>query len=264
MLELIDKKSFGNGNVFLFKNEVGQIFETTDTYLPLYTKNAKNNHNNFLISKDYGSRKERWLIGISVSSGCSVGCKFCASGNHFNGLLSTESMSEQLNYVIKHNNLDPKKSQNFKILMTRMGEPAYNRKSVFEFINKILLLYPKVEILISTVGIRNDFIIELLCRYPNINNIHLQFSIHTTDEEQRKNLIPNANLLTFFEIKQIGEDWIKTHERKITLNFTLLEGYKFCINKLKKYFPKELFFIKLSPLNENYFTNMNELKGVIK
>ena len=80
MLTLKKEKHFGNGLVSCYETEDKFLIETTDTFLPYYTKDAIGRKDNSLVSNDYGSRLERWLIGVSVCSGCNVGCKFCATG----------------------------------------------------------------------------------------------------------------------------------------------------------------------------------------
>ena len=92
MLKEIKMKEFTNGNVYALKTEDGYPLETTDTFLPYYTKDAIGNKQNCLNSNDIGSRKDRWMIGVSCMSGCPVGCKFCATGQlkKFRNLTSEE------------------------------------------------------------------------------------------------------------------------------------------------------------------------------
>ena len=97
MFKEITKREFANGVVYLLHTEDGLPIEVTDTFLPFYTKDAIGRKQNFLDNKELGSRAERWMIGVSVSSGCPVRCKFCATGNlkHFRNL-SSEEIYEQI------------------------------------------------------------------------------------------------------------------------------------------------------------------------
>jgi nicotinate-nucleotide adenylyltransferase len=72
MLKEIKHRDFANGSVYLLRTEDGYPIETTDTFLPYYTKNAIGKNQNRLKNHDLGSRKERWMIGISTMSGCPV------------------------------------------------------------------------------------------------------------------------------------------------------------------------------------------------
>ena len=75
MLRYIKSKSFANGKVHLLETEDGYPVETTDTFLPYYTKDAIGSKQNALKDGNLGDRSERWMIGVSVMSGCPVGCK---------------------------------------------------------------------------------------------------------------------------------------------------------------------------------------------
>lgn len=75
------KKTFKNGVVYCLQLEDGFLVETTDTFLPYYTKDAIGRHQNKLDNNELGDRTERWMIGVSTMSGCPVRCKFCATGN---------------------------------------------------------------------------------------------------------------------------------------------------------------------------------------
>ena len=75
-MEIVKKKEFANGVVYALRLDDGMMVETTDTFLPEYTDSQTLKP----TEKDYGSRKGRWMIGVSTMSGCPVRCKFCATG----------------------------------------------------------------------------------------------------------------------------------------------------------------------------------------
>lgn len=77
------KKTFKNGVVYCLQLEDGFLVETTDTFLPYYTKDAIGRHQNKLDNNELGDRTERWMIGVSTMSGCPVRCKFCAKYKFF-------------------------------------------------------------------------------------------------------------------------------------------------------------------------------------
>lgn len=190
------KKEFANGTVYALYTKDGYPLEVTDTFLPAYTKDAINEITNELKLKNLGSRKERWMIGVSCMSGCPIGCKFCATGNlkRYRNLTADEIV-EQVEFIINKN-------------------PEFNPDECYEF---------------------------------KINYITLQVSLHSLDEERRHNLIPVKRLMSIEELGQIRTN----SNLKTTVNMTLVDIADFDINKLKKYFNSEYFFIKLSPINEN-------------
>jgi 23S rRNA (adenine2503-C2)-methyltransferase len=70
-------KKFKNGIVYAIELEDGALIETTDTFLPFYTKDAIGRHQNLLDNYELSDRSERWMVGVSVMSGCPVRCRFC-------------------------------------------------------------------------------------------------------------------------------------------------------------------------------------------
>ena len=102
-MEIKRKKSFKNGTVYCLELEDGMLIETTDTFLPYYTKDAIGRNQNLLDSTELGDRSERWMIGVSVMSGCPVRCKFCATGQ-MKGYrnLSADEIVEQVLFIVKH------------------------------------------------------------------------------------------------------------------------------------------------------------------
>lgn len=257
MLSEVRKREFQNGIVYALKTEDGYPVEVTDTFLPNYTKDAINENTNKLQNIELGSRHNRWMIGVSCMSGCPVGCKFCATGNLKKWRnLSAEEIVEQVEFVIRKNpDYNPNDSFEFKINYTRMGEPFFNLDNVRKAIEILDKRYKNVHHYVSTIGIKGsdfDWVKE---------NITLQISLHSLDEDRRHNLIPIGNLMS---IEELGR--IRTNSNlKTTVNMTLVDYADFDINKLKSYFDPAYFFIKLSPINENNISEKNNMgKGIIE
>lgn len=256
MLKEVRHKNFSNGSVYALKTADEYPIETTDTFLPYYTKNALGEKTNALTSYDLGSRKERWMIGVSCMSGCPIKCKFCATGKlkKWRNLTSDEIV-EQVKFIIEKNpNFKFNEAQEHKINYTRMGEPGLNLDEVKGAIEKIEKLYPNTHHYVSTIGIKNaDF------KWVK-GNITLQISVHSLDDKRRNELIPYKNKMT---ISELGK--IRTNSNlKTTLNMTLVDESDFDIVKLKENFNTDNFFIKLSPINKNDISVANNLgSGII-
>jgi 23S rRNA (adenine2503-C2)-methyltransferase len=255
-MKIRKSKKFANGIVYCLELKNGMLVETTDTFLPYYTKDAIGRHQNFLDNKDLSSRLDRWLIGVSVMSGCSVRCKFCATGQMKKSRnLTAQEIVDQVFFVIRENGTNPNVCKEFKINYTRMGDFGLNLENVKGAIQIISSIYPNTHHYVSTIGIRGTDFSWIK------GNITLQLSLHSLDEEKRNWLIPYKNKMTIEELGQI-----KTESNlKTTLNLTLVDEDDFDIEKLKKYFDKDNFFIKLSPINPNETSNENELgQGIIQ
>lgn len=256
MMNIIRKKEFKNGIVYCIKLDDGLLIETTDTFLPFYTKDAIGRKQNMLDNCELGDRTERWMIGVSVMSGCPVRCKFCATGTMKKWRnLSVDEIVNQVEFVInKNKDAHPEDCKEFKINYTRMGEPFLNIDNVKKAINVIDSKYNNVHHYISTIGIKNsdfNFISD---------NITLQLSLHSLEDDKRNWLIPYKNKLDIVELSKI-----KTNSNlKTTLNLTLVDETDFDIEKLKCNFNKDDFFIKISPINVNETSEKNNLgSGII-
>jgi MoaA/NifB/PqqE/SkfB family radical SAM enzyme len=253
----ITSKRFANGSVYLLHTEDGYPLETTDTWLPEYTKNAVGRKQNCLDSYDLGNRSERWMIGISVASGCPVRCRFCATGNlrKWRNLTAQEIIGQVEFIISKNPQYDPNKSKEFKINYTRMGDSFLNVEAVKEAIEFISAKYPNTHHYISTIGIKG-------ADYSWIKgNITLQVSLHSLIEEARNALIPYNRKVTIEELGQIRTQ----SNLKTTVNLTLVRESDFDIEKLRKWFDPKFFFIKISPINPNEFSDKNGMGlGVVE
>ena len=255
-MEIVNSCSFANGEVFCLRTPDGLI-ETTDTFLPYYTKTAANGSNE-LHSTDLGDRSERWMIGVSTMSGCPLRCKFCATGNMKKShVISAQDIIDQVKFVIERNlgKFSPQDSKEFKINYTRMGEPFLNLEAVKEAIRVIDEMYPNVHHYVSTIGIKGSDFSWIK------ENVTLQISLHACSDAKRDFLIPYRNKMTLEELGQIRTK----SAQKTTLNLTLVDEADFDLEVLKLYFDPRYFFIKLSPINPNEFSDKNALgDGVIK
>lgn len=256
MLTEVASREFANGVVYALRTEDGYLIETTDTFLPFYTKDAIGRKQNNLTNDDLADRSERWMIGVSTMSGCCVSCQFCATGNmkKFRNL-TVDEMVEQVEFILSKNENNPTDSKEFKINWTRMGEPFLNIKNVRKAIDIISKKYPNVHHYVSTIGIKGTDFSWIK------GNITLQVSLHSLDNERRNNLIPFKNKMT---IEELGQIRTKSN-LKTTVNMTLVDESDFDIIKLQKLFDPKYFFIKLSPINENSVSKKNHMgKGIIK
>lgn len=255
MLTLVTQKDFANGTVYALRTHDGFLIETTDTFLPNYTKDAIGLKQNNLHDNDIGDRSQRWMIGVSVMSGCPVHCKFCCTGmlpKYRN--LTAEEIVEQIDFVVSKRKEQFQNAFEHKINYTRMGEPFLNIDNVQKAIEIIDRIYPNTHHYISTIGIKDSDFSWIK------DNITLQVSVHSLENERRNNLIPYRHKMT---LEQLGQ--IHTQSNlKTTINMTLVDESDFDIVQLKKLFDKEHFFVKLSPINTNVVSELNNLgKGII-
>lgn len=161
-MNIVKSKSFKNGTVYCLRLEDGMLVETTDTFLPYYTKDAIGRKQNFLDNDNLGSRSERWMIGVSTMSGCPVRCKFCATGNmkRYRNLTADEIVG-QVEFAIEQAGFDPCDANEFKINYTRMGEPFLNIEAVKEAIGRISEIYRTLTIMFQRLELRGAIFLSL-------------------------------------------------------------------------------------------------------
>lgn len=258
MLKEIRKREFANGVVYLLETEDGYRLETTDTFLPFYTKNAIGRKQNSLTNTELGSRYDRWMVGVSVMSGCPVRCKFCATGRMTKWRnLTWQEIVHQVKFVVEKNwPMPPHQAKEFKINYTRMGEPFLNIENVKKAVEHIDSVWPgRVHHYVSTIGIQG-------ADYSWVKgNITLQVSLHSLDDSHRNWLIPYNKKVSIAELGQIRTE----SNMKTTINMTLVDESDFDITKLRVNFDPQKFFIKLSPINPNCISEKNNLgKGIIE
>lgn len=189
-------------------------------------------------------------------SGCPVRCKFCATGQLKRWRpLTAQEIVDQVEFIISQNpNYDFAKAKEHKINYTRMGEPFLNIDAIKEAIKIIDSKYPGTHHYISTIGTKDADFSWIK------DNVTLQVSLHSLDENRRNELIPIKKKMS---IKELGQ--IRTNSNlKTTVNLTLVDEDDFDIDKLSRNFDPQSFFIKLSPINPNPTSDNNHMgAGVI-
>ncbi len=168
----------------------------------------------------YNSFAERTVICCSTQSGCPVGCSFCGTGKRFVRNLTSYEIVSQVKTVIEDQNINTQEVRKFQIMFMSMGEPLLNWDAVATAIERLNVLYPTAQLLISTIA-PNDprALMGFLELSKKIDKIGLQFSIHRSNDEDRNKLIPYKNKLTLEEIRDYGIMWWHKTGRHPYLNY---------------------------------------------
>lgn len=156
---------------------------------------------------------------ISSQAGCPVDCKFCLTG--VSGLkknLTVHEIVAQL-AIIKsfgHNITH--------VVFMGMGEPLLNLKSVLPALDWLQEEWgfnlSKRHITVSTSGYLAG-INQLIDQNIHLN---LAFSVGSAIPEIRKQIMPIEERNPIIEVSQRLSTYSKQHNRKITLEYTLLDG----------------------------------------
>ncbi len=214
-------------------------------------------------------REKKWVLIVSSLYGCPVGCAFCDAGGFYHGRVSTADLLAQIDFLVQKRfpggNVPVEK---FKIQFARMGEPAFN-PHVLTALETLPSIYdaPGLMPSLSTVapyGTEAFFqrLLDIKTRQYR-GRFQLQFSIHTTDEKRRDELVP-IRKWSFREMGRYGRRFAEGNQRKVTLNFALGEGAVVDEGVLLSHFSPELFLIKITPVNPTVQAVKNNIISYIK
>ena len=218
-------------------------------------------------------REKKWVLIVSPMFGCPIKCRMCDAGGSYGGKLTTDEILSQVDYLVRRRYPDGKVPvSKLKIQFARMGEPSLN-PSVLDAMRRLPTEYdaPGLNVSVSSVAPKSPtatkFFEELVKikeqLYPG-GRFQLQFSIHTTDEARRDDLIPTRKW-SFSEIASYGKRFAHPEggDKKVTLNFAPVEGFPINPSVMRKHFDPERFLIKLTPLNPTVRSKEQSLASAI-
>ena len=211
---------------------------------------------------------EKWVITISTQYGCSMGCKFCDVPKVGKGLNAT--LNDLTNQLIEGLKLHPEvgATKRLNLHYARMGEPTFNFDVIEQAkqLHKIVKPYignSMIHPVISTMLPKeNKRLMEFLNEWCDIKNYTyrgdagLQFSINSTDDEQRNEMF-SENSLPLNDIAEIGRLLPDPKGRKYALNFALSDNYIVDAEKLAMLFNPNKFMVKITPLHKTQSCNDN-------
>ena len=236
--------------VFVAENEAGQRMEFVESTQPPMPIGKK------------------WVLIVSTLFGCPVDCKFCDAGGEYRGKLSADDIFFQIDYLVRHRFPSGiPLTEKFKIQFARMGEPAFN-PAVLDVLEHFPSKYPIRNFIpsLSTIApVGTDSFFERLLAIKKIQydqSFQFQFSLHSTDENQRNQLMP-VKKWSFERMAEYGSRLYTAGGRKITLNFALAKENILDPAALSRYFDPAIFLVKITPVNPTFKASMNGLESLV-
>jgi 23S rRNA (adenine2503-C2)-methyltransferase len=212
---------------------------------------------------------------ISTQYGCAVGCRICDAGlAGYGGNIEADLLLAQIRAALaSHPELDPARVPKLKVHFARMGEPSFN-PGVLGCLASLARdgvgkgpfpgLLPSISTVAPACSVSRDFMEGLAkVKEDSFGNgsFQLQFSLHSTEEEARRAIIP-IRTWSFQEIARYGERWFRPGDRLISLNFALADGIPFDPAVLSREFSPERFLVKFTPVNPTSRADKNGLTRV--
>jgi 23S rRNA (adenine2503-C2)-methyltransferase len=213
-------------------------------------------------------REEKWIINLSTQFGCPVGCIFCDAGGNYQGNLSLEQMLAQVAYIAERHPQLKSTCKKLKVHFARMGEPSLNN-AVPETMAALPEMFnnPDLWCCVPTVApAGRDQWFERLFEVKEQHfrgRFQLQFSVNSTSQTERERLMP-VKLWGYRQIADYGQNFFKPGDRKVVLNFALVDGVNFDPEVIEKYFEPDCFAIKLTPINPTFRGNQAGLKTILR
>lgn len=159
-------------------------------------------------------------VCISSQVGCRMGCRFCAST--LDGLVRGLTASEMLEQVYQIRKITGERVDSVVVMGT--GEPLDNYDNLLRFIR--LLTSEKGQhlsgraITVSTCGL-----VPQICRLADEKlGITLALSLHASDDETRKELMPVARTYGLAEVLGACDYYFDRTGRRVSFEYSLIRG----------------------------------------
>jgi len=201
----------------------------------------------------------RRTVCVSSQVGCSIGCRFCATGQQgFKRNLSADEIVEQVLFFARFLRTKPTEDGPLStekvtnVVFMGMGEPFLNYDNVLEAI-KILndkegFNLGARHISISTIGITEG--IEKLAKEKL--QINLAISLHAPNNNLRSKLMPINKKYPIEKILAAVNDYIKKTKRRVMFEYLMIDGvndFEGEAEELAKLLKKPFYFINLISFN---------------
>lgn len=159
----------------------------------------------------------RQAVCVSTQVGCAVGCVFCMTGR--SGLVRQLSSAEIVAQVVAARRVRPDLK---KVVFMGMGEPSHNLRAVMAAVDFLadVAQFQHKQLVISTVGDERLFATLKAARVKPA----LALSLHTTDNEKRRRLLPHSRPIPVETLLQEATDYAAMSKYPLQIEWTLMAG----------------------------------------
>ena len=197
------------------KQEAVQVSKLDGTRKYLFALDDGNVIESVLMRYKHGNS-----VCISSQVGCRMGCRFCAST--LDGLVRGLTPSEMLDQIYRITRDTGERVANVVVMGT--GEPMDNFDNLLKFIELLTdengLNISQRNVTVSTCGIVPKMR-ELADKKLQIT---LALSLHGSNQEKRRSLMPVANKYELHEVLEACDYYFEKTGRRITFEYSLVHG----------------------------------------
>ena len=207
---------------------------------------------------------DRMTACVSSQVGCSLTCKFCATGylNRERNLDAAEIYDQVV--LIKNSAEKNYDSPLTNIVFMGMGEPLLNYKSVLQGIEKItspdgLGMSPK-RITVSTAGIA-----KMIKKLGDDDvKFNLALSLHAANDKKRNEIMPINDSNSLDSLAEALNYFYRRTQNKITFEYIVFDNFNDSLEDAKELYsfckrvPSKVNIIEYNPIKEANFLNAKE------
>lgn len=166
---------------------------------------------------------DRITVCVSSQAGCSIGCKFCATG--LQGFKRNLSLGEIIDQVLFFARLLKKDKERISgIVFMGMGEPFLNYNNVLEAI-KILNDKEGFNLGARHISISTAGIVEGIEKLSNEKlQVNLAISLHASNNGLRTELMPINKIYPIEKLLAAVDDYIKKTGRRVMFEYLMIDG----------------------------------------
>ncbi len=166
--------------------------------------------------------KYKFGVSVCISSqvGCRMGCRFCAST--LDGVVRNLTPSEMLDQIYSISRITGQKVS--RVVVMGSGEPLDNYDNLLKFIHLLTdengSNMSQRNLTVSTCGI-----VPNILRLADENlAINLALSLHASNDDKRKELMPIANTYSIEEVLSACRTYFEKTGRQLTFEYSLVSG----------------------------------------
>lgn len=204
-----------------------QIIKQVLSFDEITKKYLQKTIDGFIVESTYIKRLDKHTICISTQVGCSIGCRFCASGSRNNNfsyqrsLTSVEIVEECCNIVRKIDLIAYPKQLTFAFMGE--GEPFLNFNECVKAFHVLAAMKWSVPIQfsVSTSGIRPN-LIRRLGKITFPVHLKLQVSLHGSNDNIRSQITPIIKPV--FDIVAAVRAYREKCSRPVIWNYVMCAG----------------------------------------
>ncbi len=211
-------------------------------------------------------QNKRMTACISSQVGCSLSCKFCATGTMDRKRnLSAGEIYDQVVHISRQ----AKENYNFSlsnIVYMGMGEPLLNYSNVIQSIDRLTsskgLSISKRRITLSTSGIS-----KMIKKLADDNiGVNLALSLHAATDEKRNQIMPIGESNSLKSLKEAIEYYYSKMKKQLTYEYILFNEFNDSIEDAKNLYsftrhtPSKVNIIEYNPIEGSQFEKSSELK----